>query len=60
MNAPGESVNLAIALPHPLRHGELREFTAQYIHKMRAMLHTNLTIRERTDAYIHARYQHPA
>ena len=24
------------------------------------MLHTNLTIRERTDAYVHARYQHPA
>lgn len=28
--------------------------------KMPAMLHTNLTIRERTDAYVHARYQHPA
>jgi hypothetical protein len=27
---------------------------------MPAMPHTNLTIRERTDAYIHARYQHPA
>ncbi len=27
---------------------------------MPGMPHTNLTIRERTDAYIHARYQHPA